>query len=172
MVIQTKEWLRVFRWDFRKIESNIKFVVVFIWNLISVQSVSANNRRVRRKIAEILFELGPMTRNELSSHLKSAWGGREVPSDTSLSSLLAKNVQIVSTGFELVEAIGGAKAKHMVFDINRQLIKTKEDIIYSRPVSCMTPSEKRIASRCSCGRRRVFPPESDVCIHCLRPTGL
>ena len=167
MVIQTKEWLLVFRWGFRKIESNIKFVIVFIWNLISVRSVSANNRRVRRKIAEILFELGPMTRNELSSHLKSAWGGREVPSDTSLSSLLAKNVQVISTGFEMVESIGGAKAKHMVFVINRQLIKTKEDIIYSRPVSCMTPSEKRIAKRCSCGKKRVFPPNSEVCIHCM-----
>ena len=166
MEIATPIWLLVFRLAFRKIESNINILEVFIWNIISVRSVSANNRRVRRKIAEILFELGPMTRNELSSHLKSAWGGREVPSDTSLSSLLAKNVQVISTGFEMVESIGGAKAKHMIFDINRQLIKTKEDIIYSRPVSCMTPSEKKLATRSACGRKRVFPPNAEVCIHC------
>lgn len=131
--------------------------------------MSANNRRVRRRVVEILWAHGAMTRNELSSRLQKEVGLREIPSNTSLSSILAKNVQVVSLGFEDVELHSGSKAKHMVFALDSNLIREYEDILYSRPFSSMTTWEKNDSMRCAqCGRRRVFPPDSEVCIHCMR----
>jgi len=129
--------------------------------------MSANNRRIRRVIVDLLWKHGPLTRNELSSLLHKSRGIREVPSDTSLSSLLSKNVQLISVGSVKVENIAGATTYHMSFDIDRDLIKTKDDILLTRPPSCMTGYQRKRAQRCSvCGRHRIFPKDSVVCFHC------
>ena len=130
--------------------------------------MSAYNTRVRRIIAEILFENGPLTREGVAKHLGSENSIRTIPSPHSLSSLLCKNVQIKSVGSEIVENTSGLKAKHLLYDIDRSLVKSLDELTYSRNPAIMTPKEKRDSRKCDCGRQRVFPPESDVCIHCAR----
>ena len=112
-----------------------------------------------------------MTRNQIADRLASIRGLREVPSETSLSSILAKNVQLCIIGTEVVERADGIKTKHSIFDINREIIKNEEDIIHTRPPSCMTAVEKKRVERCSCGRHRIKPEGSDVCLHCIRTSG-
>lgn len=112
-----------------------------------------------------------MTRNRMLDRLAEERGLREIPSETALSSILAKNVQLCIVGTEMVERSDGVKTKHSVFDVNRELITCDEDIVYSRPRSSMTLAEKRDVQRCSCGRQRIFPPDSDVCVHCKKAMG-
>ena len=69
---------------------------------------------------------------------------------------------------EAVENAVGTKAMHLIYDIDRELIKNKDDITYTRSLTVMTPSEKAKSQKCSCSRTRVFPPNSDVCLHCIR----
>lgn len=112
-----------------------------------------------------------MTRNQIADRLATIRGLREVPSETSLSSILAKNVQLRIVGSEVVERADGIKTKHSIFDINRDIIQSEDDIIYTRPPSCMTALEKKSVERCSCGRYRIIPEGSDVCLHCIRASG-
>ena len=81
---------------------------------------------------------------------------------------MSKNPQIVATGSEAVENAVGTKAMHLIYDIDRNLIRNKDDITYTRSLTVMTPTEKTKAQKCACSRTRVFPPESKVCLHCIR----
>lgn len=131
--------------------------------------MSANNRRLRRMVVDILYEKGALTRVEIAKELADKRSLREVPSDNSLSSVLAKNVQIECVGYAVVEKLNGSKTKHMVFDIRRDLIQSEEDIPLTRPVSCMTGAERIQAQRCSqCGRQRLMPDGEQPCLHCRR----
>ena len=130
--------------------------------------MSANNRRIRRIIVEILFECGEMTKEGMADMLAYRKTVRTVPSPHSLAALMSKNPQIISTGSEAVENAVGTKAMHLIYDIDRELIKTKEDITYTRSLTVMTPNEKDKSQKCVCSRTRVFPPESNVCLHCIR----
>ena len=130
--------------------------------------MSANNRRLRRLVVDILYEKGAMTRTEIAEELAKRRSLREVPSDNSLSSVLAKNVQLESIGFAVVEKLNGNKTKHMVFDIKRDLISTTEHIEQTRPMSCMTSAERKRATRCpTCGKHRILPRDSEICLHCV-----
>lgn len=130
--------------------------------------MSANNRRIRRVIVELLYEHGAMTKEKMASLLGRTKSIRTVPSPHSLSALMAKNSQIVVVGKELVENAVGTKAIHLVYDINRDLIQSKDDIPLTRSLTVMSPKEKKKAMKCHCGRIRVFPEDSDKCLHCLR----
>ena len=131
--------------------------------------MSANNRRIRRIIVDLLWEYGPMTKEGMASLRGKKKSIRTVPSPHSLSALLSKNPQVVPVGDAIVENAIGVKAKHLVYDIDRDLIQSKEDIIYTRTPTVMTPTQKRQSERCAeCGRIRVFPKRSDVCLHCVR----
>ena len=130
--------------------------------------MSANNTRVRRIIAEILFEEGPLTKEGVAKELARLKSVRTVPSPHSLSSLLCKNIQIEAVGSEIVESTSGVKAKHLLYDIDRILVTEIAELKYSRSPTIMTPKEKKDSRRCSCGRQRVFPPDADQCIHCIR----
>tara|TARA_R100000900_G_scaffold143442_2_gene126324 strand:- start:368 stop:763 length:396 start_codon:yes stop_codon:yes gene_type:complete len=130
--------------------------------------MSANNTRIRRIIADILFDCGALTKEGVAKELGNIKTIRAIPSPHSLASLLCKNIQIVSVGSAVVESAVGTKSKHLLYDINRKLIKTKDDLIYTRSPTIMTPSEKRKAQKCQCGKIRVFPPKEEVCLHCLR----
>ena len=57
--------------------------------------MSANNRRIRRVIVELLYEHGAMTKEKMASLLGRIKSVRTVPSPHSLSALMAKNSQIV-----------------------------------------------------------------------------
>ena len=127
-----------------------------------------NNKRVRRAIVEILFEHGACTRGEVVIHLQSYKSIKGTPSPNSLSALLSKNPQVISVGVADVEMTNGTMTRHMKFDIDRNIIKTKDDIIYTRPPSVMTPSDLKRSCKCdSCGRIRI-PFEGSTCISCVR----
>jgi hypothetical protein len=130
--------------------------------------MSANNRRVRRLIVDLLWEFGEMTKEEMAEKLTTKKNVRTVPSPHSLSALLSKNPQIVAVGSEKVENAVGIKASHLVYDIDRNLIQKREEIVYTRSPTVMTPKQKQEAIMCDCGRIRVFPPGYAKCLHCVR----
>ena len=109
-----------------------------------------------------------MTKEGVAQKLTSEKNVRAVPSPHSLSALLSKNPQIIPVGSEMVENAVGVKAKHLVYDIDRTLIQHRDEIVYTRSPTVMTPKQKKEARQCTCGRIRVYPPDSDVCLHCLR----
>tara|TARA_B100001778_G_C18561433_1_gene617950 strand:+ start:220 stop:627 length:408 start_codon:yes stop_codon:yes gene_type:complete len=131
--------------------------------------MSANNRRIRRILVDILWERGAMTKEEMASILSKDKSIRTVPSPHSLAALMSKNPQIISVGKQSVENVVGIKANHLIYDINRDLIKSKEDIVCTRTPTVMTPSQAEQAERCvECGRTRVFPDGYAKCLHCVR----
>ena len=124
--------------------------------------MGANNRRIRRLIVDLLWEHGAMTKDRMAVLLSEHKSVRVVPSPHTLSSLLAKNTQVVQVGKERVENAIGVKSY-------RDLIKCSEDIILTRTPSVATPKEKERMSKCpECGRNRILPADSDVCLHCVR----
>tara|TARA_R110002020_G_scaffold81756_1_gene202794 strand:- start:57 stop:473 length:417 start_codon:yes stop_codon:yes gene_type:complete len=131
--------------------------------------MSANNRRIRRILVDILWTHGAMTKEEMASILSKNKSIRTVPSPHSLAALLSKNPQIVSVGKQTVENVVGVKANHLIYDINRDLIRSLDDITYTRTPTVMTPNQAKQATRCNqCGRIRIKPKLSDVCLHCIR----
>ena len=131
--------------------------------------MSANNRRIRRVIVDLLYEHGPMTKDEMATLLASEKSIRAVPSPHSLSSLLSKNTQVIVVGTRKVETIVGTKNKYSLYDIDRDLIKSKDDLTYTRSNAVMTPTEKRNAKKCKqCGKLRVHRKDLDVCLTCHR----
>ena len=123
---------------------------------------------------DLLYEFGPSTKERMAQLLNQKKSVRSIPSPHTLSALLSKNPQIVAVGSEDVENIVGIKAKHLIYDLNRHYIKNKEDIVLTRTPTIMTPSQKKLAQKCQCGRVRVFPKGSGVCLLCVRgpPTEL
>jgi hypothetical protein len=131
--------------------------------------MSANNKRVRRAIIDILWHHGPMTKEALADKLQEVKSIRQVPSPNSLSALLCKNPQVVSVGSQRVESVLGNKSLHMVFDIDRYTIRSKDDLIYTTPYSIMSPKQKADAQKCdSCGRQRIIREDLDICLTCYR----
>ena len=131
--------------------------------------MSANNRRIRRIVVDLLWEYGEGTKERMAGLLADNKSVRNIPSPHSLSSILRKNTQVIVVGTERVENAVGVSAKHLVYDIDRYLVRTKEDLTYTRSPTVMTPKQRAVAQKCSCGRIRVFPPYSeDMCLHCFR----
>ena len=130
--------------------------------------MSANNKRVRRIIVDILWEYGAMTKEGMAAMLSKTKNIRTVPSPHSLSALLSKNPQIVQIGSTKVENAIGTSAYHLVYDINRKVIKSKEDIMLTRSPTVMTPAQMKEAEQCSCGKIRIFPVNETRCLHCIR----
>ena len=131
--------------------------------------MSANNKRVRRAILTILWVDGPLTKETLADRLQTYKSVRQVPSPNSLSALLCKNPQVISVGLEKVESIYGNKTTHMLFDIDRFLIREESDILFTLPYNIMTPAQKEQATKCpTCGRRRILLPNETSCLCCIR----
>ena len=130
--------------------------------------MSANNRRIRRIIVDLLFDNGPMTKEGMADCLTKYKSVRTVPSPHSLSALMSKNPQVKAVGSEQVENAVGTRAMHLIYDVDRDVIKSKEDIMLTRSLTVMTPQQKKQAKKCKCGRIRVFPKRSEVCLHCVR----
>lgn len=131
--------------------------------------MSANNKRVRRAILTILWIDGPLTKETLADRLQTYKSVRQVPSPNSLSALLCKNPQVISVGLEKVESIYGNKTTHMLFDIDRFLIREESDILFTLPYNIMTPAQKEQATKCpTCGRRRILLPSETSCLCCIR----
>ncbi len=105
--------------------------------------MSATNRRVRRAILEILYDSGPMTKEEVASALAERKGVNHVPSPHSLSALLCKSHSVIQVGKKTVENMVGVKSKHLVYDIDRDVVLCKDELIYIREPSTMTRRKKQ-----------------------------
>ena len=137
--------------------------------------MARNISRISRRIAEILFERGRMTRIEMASILLAEGEFRSLPNDSSLTAMLSKNLQIKEDGFEMVDVGNGVKTKNVVYAINDEIIHDKEDLLYTRPYSTMTQKQKKLSQRCiSCGRLRLIKDKRTECLVCKRrqPTDL
>jgi len=134
------------------------------------QTVAAkNNARLRRRIAEILFEKGPMTRMQMQSILLNSGEFRTLPNDSSLTAMLAKNLQIAQVGHEMVDAGEGLKTKQTVYAIDDEIIREKQDLLFTRPFSTMSASEKQRATVCpSCRQKRIIKDRWSDCLVCRR----
>jgi hypothetical protein len=132
-------------------------------------SANNNNKRVRRAIVELLFEHGACTREQVAEHLQDYKGVKNVPSPNSISALMSKNPQVVIVGREKVEMTNGVSTHHFQFDIDRKVIQSREDLLYTRPLSVMTPKERRSALQCECcARTRILPDGEQPCLSCRR----
>jgi len=135
--------------------------------------MSATNRRVRRAILEIHWDAGPLTKEEVAVELANRKGVGRVPSPHSLSALLCKSNSVISVGKKTVQNIIGVKAKHLLYDIDREVVRDISEIEYIREPSTMTPKEKARASKCKgCSRTRIFPDNESQCLSCLRHDNL
>jgi len=130
--------------------------------------MSATNSRIRRAILDVLWLHGPLTKEETAVQLANAKGVRRVPSPHSLSALLCKSHSIIIVGKKTVENIVGVKSQHALYDIDREIVLTDEEILFIREPSTMTPKEKALSRKCGCGRTRVIPEGSDECLSCQR----
>jgi len=94
---------------------------------------------------------------------------RILPNDSSLTAMLCKNAQIVIEGWEWVQVTDGVKVKNAVYKINDEIIKSREDLLYTLPVSSMTRSQKERAIVCpSCRQRRIIKDRWSDCLTCQR----
>ncbi|QDP64051.1 MAG: hypothetical protein Tp1100DCM51572_48 [Prokaryotic dsDNA virus sp.] len=128
------------------------------------------NARIRRRVAEILFDRGPMTRSAVASILLGEGNFRVMPSDASLSAMLAKNIQIIQTGTTKVDVGDGTMTNNSVYAIDEEIIHCREDLLYTRPYSTMTKTQKSRAKRCpTCKQMRYMGDhEWDECLICQR----
>ena len=127
-----------------------------------------NNKRVRRAIAAILFRHGPLSRDRVGEYLKDYRGIKNVPSPNSLSALMSKNPQVIEVGRERVELTNGTRAYHLLFDVDRDVVHSAEELRLTQPVSMMSPAERRKATKCSVCSRASIILEGDVCLSCER----
>lgn len=131
--------------------------------------MGATNRRVRRAILNLLFENGPMTKEEVAEALASSRGVSHVPQPASLNALLCKSASVISVGKREVENLVGQKSKHLLYDVDREVVFTEDELIHVREPCTMTPKEKARAQKCSgCSRTRIFPEGKDQCLTCER----
>jgi len=63
----------------------------------------------------------------------------------------------------------GVNTHHFRFDVDRQVIKELNDLLFTRPLSVMTPNERNLAVQCDCcARTRVLPDQEQPCLSCRR----
>ena len=131
--------------------------------------MSATNRRVRRSILDLLWVGGPMTKEDMSNALAQAKGIKNIPSPHSLSALLCKSASVITVGKRRVENLVGNKSFHSLYDIDREVVLSENDLQYILEPSTMTPKERSRANKCvSCCRTRIFPPDCEECLNCTR----
>ena len=99
--------------------------------------MAGNNRRIRRASVDILFESGPLTKNQIIEYLDIHPSVASVPSPNSLGALLAKNPQVIKVGLAIEESMTGKMEKKTKFDVNRNLIKSRNDILHTFPLNAL-----------------------------------
>jgi len=126
----------------------------------------ARNRQVRRIIIETLWERGPMTKGQMYSYIENNHKLLKEPTEHSLSSIMNKNSQVIPVGFEIAVTESGNKASHVLFDINREMIKNGKELIMTMPIAILLEKERKGIGRCPlCARMRILT-SNEVCLMC------
>ena len=131
--------------------------------------MGSTNRRVRRAILDILWEAGPMTKEEVGEALATVKGVGSIPTPASLNALLCKSSSVISVGRKEVENVVGQKSKHLLYDVDREVVLSRDELDYVREPCTMTPKERDRSRKCGgCARTRIMPEGADVCLRCNR----
>lgn len=124
------------------------------------------NKSIKRTITRLVYENGPVTKNDIVGLLQQEQGV-VIRTEGSISSLLAKNAQIVRVGTNREPNKYGKKIATPVYDVDRAIVQSEEHLVYTRPYALMTPSEQAVATQCSvCSKVRVIPDAGQICHEC------
>jgi len=127
------------------------------------------NKHIRRLVLETLYHQGCMTKGQMFDHLKQHYRLLKEPTEHSLSSIMQKNCQIVKVGKTDVHTQSGGTTKHILFDINREMITNYEELLITMPIGITTERERKDFGviRCSeCARQRLRVPDFKRCKTC------
>ena len=129
------------------------------------------NKEIRRLVLETLFHNGSMTKGQMFDHLKTHYRLLKEPTEHSLSSIMQKNCQIVKVGKTVVHTQTGSSTKHALFDVDRVLIDSYQDLVLTMPIGIVTKDELEAFGkmRChTCARERLRPPfdSGGKCFQC------
>ena len=130
--------------------------------------MGSNNTRVRAAAIDLLFTDGPMTVDELRDKLHGTNGVRVVPSQQRITALLSRTMQIDVVGSTKVQTHNGWE-NQTLYDLNRQVILTTDDIELTTPYSHLSPRMKEITRRCDqCKLIRLIADGEETCLFCQR----
>ena len=130
--------------------------------------MGSNNTRVRSAALDILFSAGPMTSDELRDRLHNTNGVRVVPSQQRITALLSRTMQVVVVGSIKVQKHTGWE-NQTLYDVNRQVIITFDDIELTTPYTHLSPKMKEQTRRCEeCYLIRLLKDGEDNCLFCQR----
>jgi hypothetical protein len=130
--------------------------------------MGSNNTRIRGVALDILFADGPMTVDALRDSLQRNGGIRVVPSQQRMTAILTRTLQVEVVGSTKVQTHNGWEHQTL-YDINRQVILTTDDLELTTPYSHLTPRLKEQTCRCAeCQLIRLIPDGEQTCLFCQR----
>lgn len=133
------------------------------------------NKHIRRLVLETLYHEGSMTKGQMFDYLKQHYRLLKEPTEHSLSSIMQKNCQIIKVGKTDVHTQSGGVTKHILFDVDREMIKNYEELLLTMPIGITTKQEQKEfgTMRCvECARERLCVSDSTVktCWECHTST--
>lgn len=124
------------------------------------------NKSIKRTIIRLVYENGPVTKNDIVGLLQKEQGV-VIRTEGSISSLLAKNTQVIRVGTTREPNKYGKRIATPIYDVDRAIITCAADLSYTTPVALMTPAELKEANQCSvCSKVRVIPDAGQICHAC------
>ena len=128
------------------------------------------NARIRRHLIQILWDVEePLTKQEITTHLKNRCNLLSTPSPISLGTILSRNPQVNSSMSVIITTGDGRRRRVPQYEVNYDLIMEEKDILLTLPYNALTPVEQAHAVLCrGCGRRRYFEEDMERCLECLR----
>ena len=130
--------------------------------------MGSNNTRIRGVALDILFHQGPLTVLALRDALHNGEGIRVVPSQQRITALLSRTLQVEVVGSAKVQTNNGWE-NHTLYDLNRQVIHSLDDLELTTPYSHLPPRLKDQTCRCAeCKLIRLIPDGEDTCLFCQR----
>ena len=128
------------------------------------------NARIRRHLIQILWDISePLTKQEITTHLKNRCNLLSTPSPISLGTILSRNPQVNSNKSIIITTGDGRRRRVPQYEVNYDLIIEEEDILLTLPFNALSKKEQEQAILCrGCGRRRFFNEGMKRCLECLR----
>ena len=128
------------------------------------------NARIRRHLIKILWDIEePLTKQEITTHLKNRCNLLSTPSPISLGTILSRNPQVNSDKSIIITTGDGRRRRVPQYEVNYDLIREESDILLTLPFNALTKKEKEHAVLChGCGRKRYFTEDMERCLECLR----